>query len=122
MQVGENTKWCQAPSFVRIGKRAYNGAAMKFEAIIFDFNGVLWWDGHLQDQAWKQFSAEKRGSVFSEEEMAAAFAAGIGGIFALGPKRNHDGLAQLAGITMVIENLAQFPRECFRSEYDGAII
>jgi len=43
---------------------------MKFEAIIFDFNGVLWWDGHLQDLAWKRFSAEKRGSSFSDEEMA----------------------------------------------------
>jgi hypothetical protein len=38
---------------------------MMFEAIIFDSNGVLWWDGHLQDQAWKQFSAEKRGTPFS---------------------------------------------------------
>ncbi|UCC52047.1 MAG: hypothetical protein JSV68_23575 [Anaerolineaceae bacterium] len=120
--MGENTKWCRALSFVRIGKRAYNGAAMKFEAIIFDFNGVQWWDGHLQDQVWKQFSAEKRGIALSEEEMAAAFAAGIGGIFALGPKRNQGGLAQLAGITMMIENLAQFSRECFRGEYDGAII
>ena len=43
---------------------------MKLDAIIFDFNGVLWWDGHLQDQAWKQFSAEKRGMPFSDQEMA----------------------------------------------------
>lgn len=43
---------------------------MPFEGIIFDFNGVLWWDGHLQEEAWKRFSAKIRGWPFSEEEMA----------------------------------------------------
>jgi HAD superfamily hydrolase (TIGR01509 family) len=43
---------------------------MGFEGIIFDFNGVLWWDGHLQEEAWKRFSTEIRGWPFSEEEMA----------------------------------------------------
>lgn len=42
---------------------------MKFEGIIFDFNGVLWWDTHLQEMAWKQFSAEIRGKPFSCEEI-----------------------------------------------------
>lgn len=233
----------------------YNGIGMKLEAIIFDFNGVLWWDGHLQDQAWKRFSAEKRGIPFSDAEMAnhvhgrsnrytlgyllgepltgaqldelseqketfyrelclaegedfrlspgavdlldfvvdnqiprtiatasgksnvdffvthldlanwfeldrivyddgrrpgkpapdfylqaainvnrepercavvedsrsgiaAAYAAGIGAIFALGPKHAHDDLAQLAGVTNVIENLDQFPREPFECVID----
>ncbi len=40
------------------------------EAVIFDFNGVLWWDGHLQDKAWKAYSSELRGSPLSDEEMA----------------------------------------------------
>ena len=40
------------------------------EAVIFDFNGVLWWDGHLQDKAWKAYSNELRGWPLSDEEMA----------------------------------------------------
>jgi HAD superfamily hydrolase (TIGR01509 family) len=43
---------------------------MRFQGIVFDFNGVLWWDGHLQERAWGQFSREKRGLPFSQEEMA----------------------------------------------------
>ena len=39
------------------------------EALIFDFNGVLWWDGHLQDKAWKAYSSELRGYPLSDEEM-----------------------------------------------------
>jgi beta-phosphoglucomutase-like phosphatase (HAD superfamily) len=38
--------------------------------VIFDFNGVLWWDGHLQDRAWGEFSARLRGVPLSPEEMA----------------------------------------------------
>jgi beta-phosphoglucomutase-like phosphatase (HAD superfamily) len=41
-----------------------------YQALIFDFNGVLWWDGHLQEQSWRQFSAQIRGEPFSPEEMA----------------------------------------------------
>ncbi len=43
---------------------------MRFQGIIFDFNGVLWWDGQLQESAWRQFSAQMRGAPFSDEEMA----------------------------------------------------
>lgn len=43
---------------------------VRFKGIIFDFNGVLWWDSHLQEQAWRQFSAEIRGWTLSEEEYA----------------------------------------------------
>jgi beta-phosphoglucomutase-like phosphatase (HAD superfamily) len=41
-----------------------------FDGIVFDFNGVLWWDSHLQEKAWKRFSAQIRGWPFSDEEMA----------------------------------------------------
>ncbi len=41
-----------------------------FQGLIFDLNGVLWWDNHLQEQAWRQFSAQMRGEPFSDEEMA----------------------------------------------------
>ena len=43
---------------------------MRFQGIIFDFNGVLWWDGHLQAHSWRQFSAELRGRPLSAEELA----------------------------------------------------
>ncbi|MDO8620012.1 MAG: HAD family phosphatase [bacterium] len=42
----------------------------KIKGILFDFNGVLWWDTVLQEQAWKRFSNEVRGTSFSEEEKA----------------------------------------------------
>lgn len=42
---------------------------MKMEAVIFDFNGVLWWDGHLQDKAWKAYAKSLRGWPLSDEEM-----------------------------------------------------
>jgi HAD superfamily hydrolase (TIGR01509 family) len=43
---------------------------MPFEGLIFDFNGVLWWDGRLQEQSWMQFSATLRGFPLSDDEMA----------------------------------------------------
>lgn len=42
---------------------------MAIEAIIFDFNGVLWWDGHLQDKAWKTYAQKLRGWPLSDAEM-----------------------------------------------------
>jgi len=41
-----------------------------WQGIIFDLNGVLWWDGALQEQAWARFSAALRGRPLSPEEMA----------------------------------------------------
>ncbi|MEJ2750273.1 MAG: HAD family phosphatase [Anaerolineae bacterium] len=43
---------------------------MKYKAIIFDFNGVLWWDSHLQEAAWQKFAGQIRGRPFTTEEMA----------------------------------------------------
>jgi HAD superfamily hydrolase (TIGR01509 family) len=42
---------------------------MAFRGLIFDLNGVLWWDGPLQEQAWRQFSAQVRGWPLSAEEL-----------------------------------------------------
>jgi HAD superfamily hydrolase (TIGR01509 family) len=42
---------------------------MEFDGIIFDFNGVLWWDRRLQESAWRQFSTAVRGHPFSPEEI-----------------------------------------------------
>jgi HAD superfamily hydrolase (TIGR01509 family) len=38
--------------------------------IIFDFNGVLWWDNALQEDSWRDFSAALRGYPLSDLEMA----------------------------------------------------
>ena len=43
---------------------------MTFQGLAFDLNGVLWWDGHLQEQAWQRFSRRIRVMPVSEEEMA----------------------------------------------------
>lgn len=40
------------------------------QGIIFDLNGVLLWDGALQEQAWAEFSAALRGRALSPQEMA----------------------------------------------------
>jgi len=42
---------------------------MKYDGIIFDFNGVLWWDSHLHEYAWKQFSDSVGSRAFSNEEI-----------------------------------------------------
>ena len=43
---------------------------MKFQGLILDFNGVLWWDSPLQEQSWGQLSTILRGTPLSAEEMA----------------------------------------------------
>ncbi len=42
---------------------------MKFTGIIFDFNGVLFWDTHFHEKAWKEVSKKLRGFPFSQEEI-----------------------------------------------------
>lgn len=42
---------------------------MRLEGIIFDFNGVLWWDSHLQRRAWRRFSTTLREIPLSDEEI-----------------------------------------------------
>lgn len=39
------------------------------KCVIFDFNGVLWWDSHLHEEAWRDFSERVRGTALSDEEM-----------------------------------------------------
>jgi beta-phosphoglucomutase-like phosphatase (HAD superfamily) len=41
-----------------------------FGGIIFDFNGVLWWDRQLQELSWKQFARQVWGVSLSDEELA----------------------------------------------------
>jgi len=42
---------------------------MKFNGFIFDFNGVLWWDNDLQEQAWQQFAKKLAGRTLTSQEM-----------------------------------------------------
>ncbi len=43
---------------------------MKFDGIVFDFNGTLFWDSPKHVQAWKSFSkGELRGGEFTDREM-----------------------------------------------------
>jgi HAD superfamily hydrolase (TIGR01509 family) len=39
------------------------------DAFIFDFNGVLFWDTHFHDDAWRQYSKRLRGSQLTDDEM-----------------------------------------------------
>ena len=41
---------------------------MMFKGIIFDFNGVLWWDKELQEDSWNRFANSFRGYAFTQEE------------------------------------------------------
>jgi beta-phosphoglucomutase len=42
---------------------------MPYSGIIFDFNGVLFWDSALHEQAWRDFTVQVRGYPFTAEEM-----------------------------------------------------
>jgi beta-phosphoglucomutase-like phosphatase (HAD superfamily) len=50
-------------------KKPFRGGRMAFKGIIFDFNGVLWWDGPLQVESWQRCAHSLRGRFFSEEEL-----------------------------------------------------
>jgi HAD superfamily hydrolase (TIGR01509 family) len=39
----------------------------KYSGIIFDFNGVLWWDRVLQEQAWRRFAKQQFGISLTDE-------------------------------------------------------
>jgi HAD superfamily hydrolase (TIGR01509 family) len=43
---------------------------MPFDGIIFDFNGVLWWDAPLIEEGWQRSARQLRGRPFSAEELA----------------------------------------------------
>ncbi len=68
---------------------------MKFLGMIFDFNGVLWWDNHLQEQAWSQFAEQFNGISFTSEEMA----------FQVHGRNNRHTLEFLAGTNLDDERL-----------------
>lgn len=44
-------------------------SAAPFRGVIFDFNGVLFWDSPLHEEAWRQYSRVLRGHPMSDREM-----------------------------------------------------
>jgi HAD superfamily hydrolase (TIGR01509 family) len=56
-------------------------------AFVFDFNGVLFWDTHFHDSAWRQYSKELRGHELTDDEM----------LHEVHGKTNKDVLEYLAG-------------------------
>ena len=41
----------------------------RYKGLIFDFNGVLFWDNPLHEEAWRQYSARLRGYPLTDREM-----------------------------------------------------
>ena len=41
----------------------------RYKGIVFDFNGVLFWDNPLHEEAWRQYSAHLRGHPLTDREM-----------------------------------------------------
>jgi beta-phosphoglucomutase-like phosphatase (HAD superfamily) len=69
----------------------------RLEGVVFDFNGVLWWDNALQEQAWRDFSADFRGYALSDEEMAVH----------VHGRNNHHTLSYLSGRALSAQEAAQ---------------
>lgn len=45
------------------------GLGRRWAGVIFDFNGVLFWDNPLHEEAWRQYSARLRGRPLDDREM-----------------------------------------------------
>lgn len=74
---------------------------MSFQGMIFDFNGVLWWDDQLQVQAWRQF-AEKQFGISLTYEMLEVEVFG---------RNNRHTLEFLAGKVLDPQQVAQLSRQ-----------
>ena len=74
---------------------------MFFQGMIFDFNGVLWWDDQLQVQAWRQF-AERRFGISLTDEMLEVEVFG---------RNNRHTLEFLAGKELDDQRVAQLSRQ-----------
>jgi beta-phosphoglucomutase len=76
-------------------------SAMKFRGIIFDFNGVLWWDNHLQEQAWSQFAETILGGCLSAEAM----------VLQVHGRDNRHTLEYLIGSTLEVQRVEQLSEQ-----------
>lgn len=73
----------------------------KFLGIIFDFNGVLWWDEALQEKAWRQFAEQWLGISLTSEVMATH----------VHGRNNRHTLEFLAGSSLDSDTLAQLSEQ-----------
>ena len=69
--------------------------------VIFDFNGVLFWDNPLHEEAWRQYSARLRGRPLTEQEMVEQ----------VHGKVNRDIFAYVLGAPPTDEVLARLAEE-----------
>ncbi|HEX5127296.1 MAG TPA: hypothetical protein VFW00_11195, partial [Rhodocyclaceae bacterium] len=80
---------------------------MRYQGVIFDFNGVLLWDAPLHEQAWQATAKRLRGSELSDEE----FRLHVHG------RTNSHILAHVMGRTMQgteLDELIQFKESMYR--------
>ena len=70
---------------------------MIYQGIIFDFNGVLWWDGDLQEQAWRDFARGHFGISLTNKMMARE----------VHGRNNRHTLEFLAGTSLTDQRVAQ---------------
>ena len=73
---------------------------MKYTGVIFDFNGTLFWDTKLHNEAWKIF-LDKYGLCVSDEEMFRRFHG----------KCNHDILVEMFQNTLTEEQIPEMGLE-----------
>jgi HAD superfamily hydrolase (TIGR01509 family) len=74
---------------------------MTASGIIFDFNGVLWWDRALQEAAWRRFARRLRAAPFTAAEMAHE----------MHGRANGDVLAYLVGHPLSAAEVASLTQE-----------
>lgn len=80
---------------------------MKYKGFIFDFNGVLWWDGNLQNQAWNQYALKLRGYPLNPKEILTQIRG----------RNNQDALEYLIGHSLTKDQankLAQDKESVYR--------
>jgi HAD superfamily hydrolase (TIGR01509 family) len=84
--------------------------------ILFDFNGVLFWDSHLQEEAWAELASHVRGTPFSHEEMLHIVHGRTNSFiveYLLGRQPREDELQQLAE-----QKEEAYRRRCLASRED----
>lgn len=74
---------------------------MRYEGVIFDFNGVLLWDSELHEQAWAEFARRLRPEPFTRQEMAVQ----------MHGRSNHDILEYLSGRSLGAAEAEELARQ-----------
>jgi beta-phosphoglucomutase-like phosphatase (HAD superfamily) len=125
-------------------KIATEDLRVRYQGIVFDFNGVLFCDADLQVKSWQVIAKNLRGQEMTDgvrpgkpapdvylaaarnigivpsecvvvedavSGLAAAYAAGIGYIVAIGARAEFPRLLACDGVAVAIESLRDFPRE-----------